>query len=64
MVHGNLQDLEIIQIIGLLQIYLGVPNIDYPAFVGKKHGNTTGTKLSSAVTFKRNKFIVRCNNYQ
>ena len=28
----------------------GVPNIDYPAFVGKKHGNTTGTKLSSAVT--------------
>ncbi len=28
----------------------GVPNIDYPAFVGKNHGNTTGTKLSSAVT--------------
>ena len=28
----------------------GVPNIDYPAFVGKEHGNTTGTKLSSAVT--------------
>ena len=28
----------------------GVPNIDYPAFVGKIHGNTTGTKLSSAVT--------------
>ena len=28
----------------------GVPNIDYPAYVGKTHGNTTGTKLSSAVT--------------
>ena len=24
----------------------GVPNIDYPAYVGKTHGNTTGTKLS------------------
>ncbi len=28
----------------------GVPNIDYPAYVGKNHGNRTGTKLSSAVT--------------
>ena len=28
----------------------GVPNIDYPAYVGKIHGNRTGTKLSSAVT--------------
>ena len=28
----------------------GVPNIDYPAYVGKTHGNRTGTKLSSAVT--------------
>ena len=28
----------------------GVPNIDYPSYVGKTHGNKTCTKLSSAVT--------------
>ncbi len=28
----------------------GVPNIDYPEYVGKTHGNTTNAKLGTAVT--------------